>query len=54
MNFLRTSLNAVRGEEVPVREFAKLFREQSQLNADDASVDGQIFGRGIEKAVLPR
>ena len=30
-NFLRTALNAVRGEDVPVREFAKELREQMRL-----------------------
>jgi Fe-S cluster assembly ATP-binding protein len=30
-NFLRTAINAVRGEDVPVREFAKDLREQMRL-----------------------
>src|SRR5215211_3056850 len=30
-NFLRTAMNAVRGEDVPVREFAKDLREQMRL-----------------------
>ena len=30
-NFLRTAMNAVRGEDVPVREFAKQLREQMRL-----------------------
>jgi Fe-S cluster assembly ATP-binding protein len=30
-NFLRTAMNAVRGEDVPVREFAKDLREQMKL-----------------------
>jgi Fe-S cluster assembly ATP-binding protein len=34
-NFLRTAMNAVRGEDVPVREFAKELREQMrQLDMD--------------------
>jgi Fe-S cluster assembly ATP-binding protein len=34
-NFLRTAMNAVRGEDVPVREFAKDLREQMrQLDMD--------------------
>jgi Fe-S cluster assembly ATP-binding protein len=31
MNFLRTSLNAIRGEEMSPREFIKLFDEKSKL-----------------------
>jgi Fe-S cluster assembly ATP-binding protein len=30
-NFLRTAMNAVRGEDIPVREFAKDLREQMRL-----------------------
>jgi len=30
-NFLRTAMNAVRGEDVPVREFARELREQMRL-----------------------
>src|ERR671923_24101 len=30
-NFLRTALNAVRGEDVPVRDFARQLREQMKL-----------------------
>jgi Fe-S cluster assembly ATP-binding protein len=30
-NFLRTAVNAVRGEDVPVREFARQLREQMRL-----------------------
>ena len=30
-NFLRTAMNAVRGEDVPVREFARQLREQMRL-----------------------
>ena len=30
-NFLRTAINAVRGEDVPVREFARELREQMRL-----------------------
>src|SRR5438874_7211319 len=37
MNFLRTSLGAIRGEDVPPREFVKLFRETSKLLQFDQS-----------------
>ena len=36
-NFLRTAMNAVRGEDVPVREFAKDLREQMRLLDMDPS-----------------
>src|SRR5439155_4704818 len=37
MNFLRTAMQAVRGEEVPVREFMKELRETlSELGMDEA------------------
>ena len=47
MNFLRTSMNAVRGEEVPVREFAKLFREQSELLEFDQSFSDRYLNEGF-------
>jgi Fe-S cluster assembly ATP-binding protein len=47
MNFLRTSRNAVRGEEVPVREFAKLFREQSELLEFDQSFSDRYLNEGF-------
>jgi Fe-S cluster assembly ATP-binding protein len=47
MNFLRTSLNAVRGEEIPVREFAKLFREQSKLLEFDQSFSDRYLNEGF-------
>ena len=37
MNFLRSAVNATRGEEMPVREFAKLFKEKSALLQFDPS-----------------
>jgi Fe-S cluster assembly ATP-binding protein len=47
MNFLRTSMNAVRGEEVPVREFAKLFREESKVLGFDASFADRYLNEGF-------
>ena len=53
MNFLRTSMNAVRGEEVPVREFAKLFRDESRnLGFETAFADRYLnegFSGGEKK-----
>jgi Fe-S cluster assembly ATP-binding protein len=53
MNFLRTSMNAVRGEEVPVREFAKLFRDESaNLGFEKAFADRYLnegFSGGEKK-----
>jgi Fe-S cluster assembly ATP-binding protein len=47
MNFLRTSMNAVRGEEVPVREFAKLFREQSKLLGFETAFSDRYLNEGF-------
>jgi len=47
MNFLRTSMNAVRGEEVPVREFAKLFREESKLLGFDQVFSDRYLNEGF-------
>ncbi|MBI2683916.1 MAG: Fe-S cluster assembly ATPase SufC [Actinobacteria bacterium] len=47
MNFLRTSVNAIRGEEIPVREFAKLFREQSKLLDFDTSFADRYLNEGF-------
>jgi Fe-S cluster assembly ATP-binding protein len=47
MNFLRTSMNAVRGEEVPVREFAKLFREESKVLGFDTSFADRYLNEGF-------
>jgi len=47
MNFLRTSMNAVRGEEVPVREFAKLFRDESKLLGFDQVFSDRYLNEGF-------
>ena len=47
MNFLRTSMNAVRGEDIPVREFAKLFKEQSKLLDFDTSFADRYLNEGF-------
>ena len=47
MNFLRTSLGAVRGEEVPPREFVKLFNEASALLEFDKSFADRYLNEGF-------
>ena len=47
MNFLRTSMNAIRGEDIPVREFAKLFKEQSKLLEFDTSFADRYLNEGF-------
>jgi Fe-S cluster assembly ATP-binding protein len=47
MNFLRTSLGAIRGEDVPPREFVKLFRETSQLLQFDQSFADRYLNEGF-------
>jgi Fe-S cluster assembly ATP-binding protein len=47
MNFLRTAVNAARGEEVPVREFAKLFREASKQLEFDPSFADRYLNEGF-------
>ena len=44
-SFLRTALNAVRGEDVPVRQFAKDLREQMQL----LDMDGKFAERSLNE-----
>ncbi len=44
-NFLRTALNAVRGTDVPVRQFAKDLREQMQL----LDMDGKFAERSLNE-----
>src|SRR6266516_2730880 len=44
-NFLRTALNAVRGTDVPVRQFAKDLREQMQLR----DMDGKFAERSLNE-----
>jgi Fe-S cluster assembly ATP-binding protein len=47
MNFLRTAVNASRGEEIPVREFAKLFKEKSALLQFDPSFADRYLNEGF-------
>jgi Fe-S cluster assembly ATP-binding protein len=47
LNFLRTSLNAVRGEEMGAREFMKLFREKSELLEFDSSFTDRYLNEGF-------
>jgi Fe-S cluster assembly ATP-binding protein len=47
MNFLRTAVNAARGEELPVREFAKLFKEKSALLQFDPSFADRYLNEGF-------
>ncbi len=47
MNFLRSSLSAVRGEEVPPREFVKAFNEASQLLEFDKSFADRYLNEGF-------
>ena len=47
MNFLRTSLGAVRGEDVPPREFVKLFNEASKVLGFDRSFADRYLNEGF-------
>ena len=47
MNFLRSAVNATRGEELPVREFAKLFKEKSALLQFDPSFADRYLNEGF-------
>jgi Fe-S cluster assembly ATP-binding protein len=47
MNFLRTAANATRGEEIPVREFATMFREASRDLDFDASFADRYLNEGF-------
>jgi len=47
MNFLRSAVNATRGEEMPVREFAKLFREKNDLLQFDPSFADRYLNEGF-------
>jgi Fe-S cluster assembly ATP-binding protein len=47
MNFLRTSLGAIRGEDVPPREFVKLFKETSKLLQFDQSFADRYLNEGF-------
>ena len=47
MNFLRTALNAVRGEEISPREFIKLFDEKSKLLGFDRAFADRYLNEGF-------
>lgn len=47
LNFLRTSLNAVRGEEIAPREFMKMFKEKSDLLEFDSSFTDRYLNEGF-------
>ncbi len=47
LNFLRTSMNAVRGEEISPRDFMKRFREKSALLEFDASFSDRYLNEGF-------
>jgi Fe-S cluster assembly ATP-binding protein len=47
MNFLRSSLSAIRGEEIKPREFIKLFDEQSKLLEFDRSFADRYLNEGF-------
>jgi Fe-S cluster assembly ATP-binding protein len=47
LNFLRTSLNAVRGEDVPVREFRQLVNEKLELLGMDSGFARRNVNEGF-------
>jgi Fe-S cluster assembly ATP-binding protein len=47
MNFLRTSLNAIRGEEISPRDFIKLFDEKSRLLGFDRAFADRYLNEGF-------
>ena len=47
MNFLRSAVNATRGEEIPVREFARLFKEKSEHLQFDPSFADRYLNEGF-------
>ena len=47
MNFLRTSLNAIRGEEISPRDFIKLFDAKSELLGFDRSFADRYLNTGF-------
>ncbi len=47
MNFLRTSLNAIRGEDISPRDFIKLFDEKSELLGFDRSFADRYLNTGF-------
>jgi Fe-S cluster assembly ATP-binding protein len=46
-SFLRTAMNAIRGEDVPVREFAKQLREQMRLLGMDPGFAERSLNEGF-------
>jgi Fe-S cluster assembly ATP-binding protein len=47
VNFLRTALKSIRGEEIPVREFRKLLKEKMALLGMDDSFAGRYVNDGF-------
>ena len=47
MNFLRTSMNAIRGEEIAPRDFVKLFDEKSKLLGFDRAFADRYLNEGF-------
>ena len=47
MNYLRTALNAIRGEEMSPREFVKLFDEKSKLLGFDRAFADRYLNEGF-------
>ena len=47
LNFLRTSLNAIHGDEMSPRAFMKLFQEKSKLLEFDASFTDRYLNQGF-------
>ena len=47
MNFLRTSINAIRGEDISPRDFIKLFDEKSELLGFDRSFADRYLNTGV-------
>ncbi|MFN8108862.1 MAG: Fe-S cluster assembly ATPase SufC [Thermoleophilia bacterium] len=47
LNFLRTSINAVRGEEISPRDFMKRFQEKSRLLEFDPSFSERYLNEGF-------
>jgi Fe-S cluster assembly ATP-binding protein len=47
MNFLRTSLNSIRGEEISPRDFVKMFDEKSRLLGFDRAFADRYLNQGF-------
>ena len=53
LNFLRSSMNAVRGEEISPRDFIKRFQEKSRLLEFDPSFTDRYLNEGFSDRELP-